>query len=81
MELPITISPRRLTGILSLVVLGLTLASLAGSLSTLYLQPGTDLLKQVQKSYIRLFYVDWEANIPTKAWARVRASFTAWLRD
>jgi len=24
-----------------------------------------ELLKQVQKSYIRLFYVDWEANIPT----------------
>jgi len=65
MELQITISPRRLTGILSLVVLGLTLASLAGSMSTLYLHPGTDLLKQVQKSYIRLFYVDWEANIPT----------------
>jgi len=48
-----------------LVVLGLTLASVAGSLSALYLQPGPDLLKQVQKSYIRLFYVDWEANIPT----------------
>lgn len=65
MKARITISPRRLTRLLTFVVLGLTLASVAGNLSTFYLSPGEGLLKQVQKSYIRLFYVDLETNIPT----------------
>lgn len=43
----------------------LTLASVAGSLSTHYLSVGDDLWRQVRDSYHRLFYLDSEANIPT----------------
>lgn len=53
------ISPKKLRQILTLVVLCLTLASLAGQFSTYFLGHGT------LKGFVRLFYLDYENNIPT----------------
>ncbi len=65
MSVQLVISPRRLAQILSIAALGLTLASVAGSLSAFYLSPGKGLLKEAQESFVRLFYLDAEANVPT----------------
>ena len=65
MSVQMVISPRRLARILSFAALGLTLASVAGSLSAFYLSPGEGLLKEMQESFVRLFYLDAEANVPT----------------
>jgi hypothetical protein len=53
------ISPRRVYQLLTLVVVCLTLASLAGQYSKYFL--GHDTLK----GFVRLFYLDYELNIPT----------------
>lgn len=55
----LTISPRRVYQLLTLVVVCLTLASLAGQFSKYFL--GHDSLK----GFVRLFYLDYENNIPT----------------
>jgi hypothetical protein len=65
MSVQLVISPRRFARILSFAALGLTLASVAGSLSVFCLSPSEGLLKQVQKSFVRIFYLDLEANVPT----------------
>jgi hypothetical protein len=65
MSVQLVISPRRLARILCFVALGLALASVAGSLSVFYLSPGEGLLKEAQESFVRLFYLDAEANVPT----------------
>lgn len=65
MSVPILLSPPRIGRILALVVASLTLLSLAATLSAAYLPASGGLAAQVQGSFVRLFYVDLEANVPT----------------
>ncbi|MFB3818316.1 MAG: hypothetical protein ACE147_11680 [Candidatus Methylomirabilales bacterium] len=59
------IAAGKLAGALALTAAGLTVASLIGSLSAHLAPHANGLWREAQESFIRLFYLDSEANIPT----------------
>ena len=58
-------SPATLGRVLAFATIGLTLASVAGSFSIHFLSLEGNLAREVRESFFRLFYLDWEANVPT----------------
>lgn len=64
MKVLISICPRKIAWVMALAALGLVLASIVGSIWTRMPVEG-ELLIEIRESYVRLFYLDWEANVPT----------------
>ena len=61
----ISVSPKSVLRVLLLIVVMLSLTSLVGHLFNYYVVVEDFLVKELQESFIRLFSVDGEGNIPT----------------
>src|SRR5437899_12843608 len=62
----ISVSPKSVLRVLLLIVVMLSLTSLVGHLFNYYVVVEDFLVKELQESFVRLFSVDGEGNIPTR---------------